>query len=58
MADAAIDAFAGTGKPYIEISGLWVYGANTFVARSSSMRLRWSRVEGADRSAGSSLPAA
>jgi hypothetical protein len=26
VVDAVIDAFAGTGKPYIEISGLWVYG--------------------------------
>jgi uncharacterized protein YbjT (DUF2867 family) len=29
VADAVIDAFAGTGKPYIQISGLWVYGPNT-----------------------------
>ena len=26
VADAAIDAFSGTGRPYIHISGLWVYG--------------------------------
>jgi nucleoside-diphosphate-sugar epimerase len=30
-----IDAFAGTGKPYIEISGLWVYGANSFISEES-----------------------
>jgi uncharacterized protein YbjT (DUF2867 family) len=24
VADAAIDAFAGTGKPYVHISGVWV----------------------------------
>ena len=35
VADAAIDAFAGTGKPYIEISGLWVYGANTAITEES-----------------------
>jgi hypothetical protein len=29
VVDAAINAYAGTGKPYIEISGLWIYGANT-----------------------------
>src|SRR6266576_2724012 len=26
MADAAIEAFAGTGRTYIPIGGLWVYG--------------------------------
>lgn len=26
VADAAIDAFAGTGKAYLHISGVWVYG--------------------------------
>ena len=31
-----IDAFAGTGKPYIEISGLWVYGANTAITEESA----------------------
>ena len=35
MADAVIDAFAGTGKPYIEISGAWVYGANTSITEES-----------------------
>ncbi len=35
MVDAAIDAYAGTGKPYIEISGLWVYGANTSITEDS-----------------------
>jgi nucleoside-diphosphate-sugar epimerase len=35
VADAVIDAFAGTGKPYIEISGLWVYGANTSITEES-----------------------
>ena len=36
VADAVIDAFAGTGKPYIEISGLWVYGANSSISEESS----------------------
>lgn len=35
VADAVIDAFAGTGQPYIEISGLWVYGANTSINEDS-----------------------
>ena len=35
VVDAAIDAFAGTGKPYIEISGLWVYGASTSITEQS-----------------------
>ncbi len=28
VVDAAIEAFEGTGKAYISISGIWVYGAN------------------------------
>jgi nucleoside-diphosphate-sugar epimerase len=35
VADAVIGAFAGTGKPYIEISGVWVYGANTSITEDS-----------------------
>jgi nucleoside-diphosphate-sugar epimerase len=35
VVDAAIDAYAGTGKPYTEISGLWVYGANTSITEES-----------------------
>src|SRR2546421_7471896 len=33
--DAAIEAFAGTGKPYIQISGTWVYGDNTAISQRS-----------------------
>ena len=33
--DAAIEAFDGTGKPYISISGIWVYGANTAISEQS-----------------------
>jgi nucleoside-diphosphate-sugar epimerase len=35
VVDAAIDAFAGTGKPYIQISGLWIYGSNTSITEES-----------------------
>jgi len=35
VADAVIDAFAGTGKPYVSISGLWVYGANSAITEDS-----------------------
>jgi nucleoside-diphosphate-sugar epimerase len=35
VADAVIAAFAGTGKPFIDISGLWVYGANTSISEES-----------------------
>jgi nucleoside-diphosphate-sugar epimerase len=35
VADAAIEAFTGTGKTYIEISGMWVYGDNTSVTEQS-----------------------
>jgi nucleoside-diphosphate-sugar epimerase len=35
VVDAAIEAFAGTGKPYLQISGLWIYGNNTSVSEES-----------------------
>jgi nucleoside-diphosphate-sugar epimerase len=36
VVDAAIEAFAGgTGKPYLHISGLWIYGSNTSVSEQS-----------------------
>jgi nucleoside-diphosphate-sugar epimerase len=35
VADAAIDAFAGTGKPYLQISGQWIYGDNTSITEAS-----------------------
>jgi nucleoside-diphosphate-sugar epimerase len=37
-ADAAIDAFAGTGKPYLHISGLWVYGSNLSISEDSPFK--------------------
>jgi nucleoside-diphosphate-sugar epimerase len=35
VVDAAIDAFADTGKPYLHISGIWVYGANPSITEQS-----------------------
>jgi nucleoside-diphosphate-sugar epimerase len=35
MADAVIEAFSGSGKPHIQISGLWVYGDNTAISEES-----------------------
>jgi nucleoside-diphosphate-sugar epimerase len=35
VADAVIEAFAGTGKTYVEISGAWVYGNNTHITEES-----------------------
>lgn len=36
VADAAIEAFTGTGKPYLQISGAWIYGDNTSITEQSS----------------------
>jgi nucleoside-diphosphate-sugar epimerase len=38
VADAAIDALAGTGKPYLHISGVWVYGSNSSISEESPFR--------------------
>jgi nucleoside-diphosphate-sugar epimerase len=35
VVDAAIEAFAGTGKPYLQISGLWIYGDNSSISEES-----------------------
>jgi len=35
VADAAIEAFAGTGKAYVHISGAWIYGDNTAISEES-----------------------
>jgi len=35
VVDAVIEAYAGTGKPYVQISGLWVYGANPAISEES-----------------------
>jgi nucleoside-diphosphate-sugar epimerase len=35
VVDAVTSAFDGTGKPYLQISGLWVYGTNTAISEAS-----------------------
>ena len=35
VADAAIEAFTGTGKPYLQISGVWAYGSNPAITEQS-----------------------
>jgi len=35
VVDAVISAFDGTGKPYLQVSGLWVYGANSSISEAS-----------------------
>jgi nucleoside-diphosphate-sugar epimerase len=35
VVDAAIDALTGTGKPYLHISGEWIYGDNTAITEES-----------------------
>ena len=38
VVDAAIDGFAGTRKPYIHISGLWIYGDNASISEESPFK--------------------
>ena len=38
VVDAAIEAFAGTGKPYLHISGQWIYGDNTSISEESALK--------------------
>jgi nucleoside-diphosphate-sugar epimerase len=38
VVDAAIEGFAGTGKPYIHISGAWIYGDNTSIIEESPFK--------------------
>jgi nucleoside-diphosphate-sugar epimerase len=35
VANAAIESFQGSGKPYAHISGVWVYGSNTSISEES-----------------------
>jgi nucleoside-diphosphate-sugar epimerase len=35
VVDAVIDAFAGSGKPYLQVSGLWIYGTNPSITETS-----------------------
>ena len=36
VVDAVTSAFDGTGKPYLQISGLWVYGPNESISEASA----------------------
>jgi nucleoside-diphosphate-sugar epimerase len=38
VVDAAIDGFADTHKPYIHISGLWIYGENASISEQSPLK--------------------
>lgn len=38
MVDAVTQAFAGTGQPYLQISGLWVYGSNSSITEESPFK--------------------
>jgi nucleoside-diphosphate-sugar epimerase len=38
VVDAAIEGVAGTNKPYIHISGLWIYGDNTAITEDSPFK--------------------
>jgi nucleoside-diphosphate-sugar epimerase len=35
VVDGVIEAFAGTGKPYVHISGVWIYGNNRSITEES-----------------------
>jgi nucleoside-diphosphate-sugar epimerase len=37
VVDAAIDAYATTEKPYVHISGLWIYGSNRDITEQSAV---------------------
>ncbi len=37
VVDAAIEAFTGTGKPCLHISGQWIYGANSAITEESPL---------------------
>ena len=38
VVDAAIEAFEGTGKAYLQISGLWVFGSNPSITEESPFK--------------------
>jgi nucleoside-diphosphate-sugar epimerase len=38
VVEAAIEGFAGTGKPYLHISGVWIYGENTSISEESPVK--------------------
>jgi uncharacterized protein YbjT (DUF2867 family) len=38
VVDAAIEGLTGTGRPYIHISGGWIYGANLSITEESPLK--------------------
>jgi nucleoside-diphosphate-sugar epimerase len=38
VVDAVTGAFAGTGKPYLHISGMWIYGDNAAISEESPVK--------------------
>ena len=38
VADTAIEALAGSGKPYLHIGGLWIYGDNASISEDSPIK--------------------
>ena len=53
VVDGAIAGLAGTGKPYLQISGLWIYGIQPRHHRGVSLqRAPAGGLEGANRTAG------
>ncbi len=38
VVEAAIEAFTDTGRPYLHISGLWIYGDNTLISEESPIK--------------------
>ena len=38
MADAGIEAFTGTDRPYLHISGQWIYGNNDHITEESPLK--------------------
>ena len=50
VVDAAIEAFTGTGKPYLHISGQWIYGSNLAITEDSPVNAPALRPRGGNRS--------
>ncbi len=38
VVDAVVEAFAGTGRPYVHTGGVWVYGSNPSIDEASPFR--------------------
>jgi nucleoside-diphosphate-sugar epimerase len=38
VVDAALETFTGTGKPYLHISGQWIYGDNVDISEDSPLK--------------------